>query len=314
LNPKLWLVDRAEKGANLIEEGLDEKSPWTPIRIIQWAIPYLRRKGIQNPRLDAEVLIAHALKIDRLRVYLQFDKPLNADELSLIRDLLKRRSVHEPIQYITGVREFYGMEFKVSSSVLIPRPETEQLVELAIGCLNEVPVEKRLVLELGTGSGCVAIAIAKNINCQVWAVDCSKNALEVAAGNGNNLGVDGFIRWREGDWYSALETDDPPQFQVIVSNPPYIASGEKSDLPQEVRDFEPLQALISGKSGLEVYETLSEKLQKRLIPGGVFILEIHPERHRQIVDIFSHKKMKVSLYKDLKGLPRVLKLEKSSIY
>ena len=142
-----------------------EKAMWTPLKIIQWAVPYLTQKGVSHARFDVECLIAHALKIDRLKVYLQFDRPLDPSELTLIREYLKRRALHEPIQYILGVREFFGHSFKVRPGVLIPRPETEQLVELAIEYLKGIPEENRLVLDLGTGSGCIAISLAKAIPC-----------------------------------------------------------------------------------------------------------------------------------------------------
>ena len=294
----------------MLEEGIESKAPWTPIKIIQWAVPFLSRKGLQNPRFDIEVLIAYALKIDRLKVYLQFDRPLEPNELSLIREIIRRRSAHEPIQYITEKREFFGLTFKVSSGVLIPRPETEQLVERVIEHLRGIPEDKRCVLDLGTGSGCVAISIAKNISCQMWAVEFSKTALEVAVENGQNSGMDKAIRWRGGDWFSALKPGDPAQFQVIVSNPPYIAISEKDELAREVRDYEPSEALIAGKTGLEAYEALAKELPEKLIRGGAALFEIHSDRYKQIAEIFRSSNWRETLYQDLQGLPRVLKLEK----
>src|ERR1700679_4082874 len=209
-----------------------EKVMWTPLKIIQWAVPYLTQKGIPHARFDVECLIAHALKIDRLKVYLQFDRPLDPDELTLIREFLKRRALNEPIQYILGVREFFGHSFKVGPGVLIPRPETEQLVELAIQHLKGIPEENRSVLDLGTGSGCIAISVAKAIPCQVWAVDISDKALHMARENADNLGIT-TIQWRPGSWFSALKDEDLGQFQLILSNPPYIPLGEKAQLEEQ---------------------------------------------------------------------------------
>ena len=286
------------------------KPPWTPLKIIQWAVPYLSQKGISNARFDTETLIAFALQIDRLKVYLQFDRPLDSSELSLIRELLKRRAQHEPIQYITGKREFYGLPFTVSPSVLIPRPETEQLVEKAIEYLREIPEEKRLVLDLGTGSGCIALSIAKNIPCRVWAVDISEKALAIAIENARILGLEGNIQWRQGSWFSALESNDPSQFQVIVSNPPYITLSEMNELNPEVKGFEPPEALFAGDSGLEAYRNLAQNMDKRLILGGIALIELHSERYEAIAQLFKGSDWKESLYTDLQGLPRTLKLEK----
>lgn len=289
--------------------GGEIKQSWTPLKIIQWAVPYLSQKGVQNPRFDAEILIAFALKIDRLKVYLQFDRPLNADELILIREMLKRRSRLEPIQYITGEREFYGSPFKVTPAVLIPRPETELLVELAVEFLKTLPEENRLVLDLGTGSGCIGLSVAKNIPCQIWAVDISKKALEIAEENAQILQIS-HIHWREGDWFSALKPEDPEQFRVILCNPPYIALPEKDDLPPEVRDFEPFEALFSGQSGLKAYEDLAQNMDKKLLKGGIALLELQAQRADNISAIFRGPKWQERIYPDLQGHPRVLRLNK----
>jgi len=286
------------------------KPLWTPLKIIQWAVPYLGEKGIPNARFDVETLIAFALKIDRLKVYLQFDRPLDGSELSVIRELLKRRSQNVPIQYLTGKREFYGLTFKVSPDVLIPRPETEQVVEEAIQYLKGIPEEKRLVLDLGTGSGCIALSIAKNVPCRIWAVDISEKALIIAAENAQALSVEEAVRWRNGDWFSALNSKDPDQFQVIVSNPPYISLNETRDLPSEVRDFEPPEALFGGETGLNAYKELAQNMNKRLILGGIALIEIHPHRQNAISELFKSPDLKETLCRDLQGLPRVLKLEK----
>ena len=286
-----------------------EKAMWTPLKIIQWAVPYLTQKGVHHARFDVECLIAHALKIDRLKVYLQFDRPLVPAELTLIREYLKRRALHEPIQYILGVREFFGHSFKVGPGVLIPRPETEQLVELAIEYLKGIPEENRLVLDLGTGSGCIAISLAKAIPCWVWAVDISDKALGIARENADNLGVN-VIQWRLGSWFSALKDEDLPQFQLILSNPPYIPLGEKAQLEEQVRDFEPDEALFGGESGLEAYESLAVSLTQKLKIGGIALLELHADGLSKVLPLFERTGLKGVAYPDLQGHARVLKLQK----
>ena len=286
-----------------------EKAMWTPLKIIQWAVPYLTQKGVPHARFDVECLIAHALKIDRLKVYLQFDRPLDPSELTLIREYLKRRALHEPIQYILGVREFFGHSFKVRPGVLIPRPETEQLVELAIEYLEGIPEENRLVLDLGTGSGCIAISIAKAIPCRVWAVDISDKALGIARENADNLGVNA-IQWRLGSWFSALKDEDLAQFQLILSNPPYISLGEKAQLEEQVRDFEPNEALFGGESGLEAYESLAVSLTQKLKIDGIALLELHADGLSKVLPLFERTGLKGVAYPDLQGHTRVLKLQK----
>lgn len=285
-----------------------EKQVWTPLKVIQWATLFLSQKGIRNARFDAETLIAHALNIDRLKVYLQFDRPLDTEELTIIRNMLKRRALHEPIQYITGIREFYGFPFKVGPGVLIPRPETEQIVEKALLFLKAIPEKDRKILDLGTGSGCIAISLAKSVSCEIWAVDSSQKALEVANENARNLGVNMAIQWRHGDWFGGLHSQDPTSFRLIVSNPPYIALSEKEELDSEVKDFEPPEALFAGEKGIESYEAIEKDLVNKLVLGGAMILEIHANQYDKVSKLFQKHKLKETLYSDLQGLPRVLKL------
>ncbi len=290
-------------------ETESEKVVWTPLKIVQWAVPYLTQKGLPHARLDAESLVAHALGIDRLKVYLQFDRPLDPSELALIRDYMKRRAGHEPIQYITGTREFYGHSFKVAPGVLIPRPETEQLVELAIKHLETLPEEKRQVLDLGTGSGCIALSVAKALPCQAWAVDLSETALAIAQENANNLGVSN-IQWRQGNWFSALETTEKGRFQLILSNPPYIPLAEKAGMEAQVRDFEPEMALFGGESGFEAYEKLANSFGDWLAPGGIGLLELHAHGLEGVLALFEKAGFQGKSFPDLQGYLRVLRVEK----
>lgn len=293
-----------------MSEGTGDKEVWTPLKIIQWAVPYLAQKGISSPRMDVEVMIAHALHLDRLKVYLQFDRPLDAGELAVIRELLKRRAQREPLQYLLGQREFFGLNFKVGPGVLIPRPETELLVEGVLKHLEKFPEEKRVVLDLGTGSGCIAISVAKSIPCRVWGVDLSQKALEMAQQNAQNLEVASSIEWRQGDWFKALKGEDPSEFAVIASNPPYIPPQEKDELSPEVRDYEPSEALFAEKEGLKAYEDIANGLKNGLLPGGAAFLEIHANSFDKVSDIMATLGLKESLERDLQGHPRLIKLEK----
>lgn len=279
---------------------------WTPLKILQWAVPFLTQKGVLNPRLDAEILVAHALGVKRLQVYLQYDRPLDKDELAKIRGLFQRRAQHEPIQYITGSREFYGFSFAVAPGVLIPRPETELLVEKALEHLKTISEEKRTVLDLGTGSGCIALSIAKSLPSRVWAVDISEKALELARNNEEKLSTPG-VTWRQGSWFGALKTEDPAQFQVIVSNPPYIPLEEKQALAPEVREYEPSEALFAENNGLKAYEEIKEKLKERLAPEGKAYFELEAKGLDKVRGLFEGE-WELQAHPDLQGVARVLEI------
>lgn len=286
---------------------------WTPIKILQWAIPYLSQKGIKTARLDAECLIAHTLGVDRLKVYLQFDRPLNPSELARLKDAMKRRSQREPLQYILGSREFFGHSFKVESGVLIPRPETEHLVETALEYLRSKGWESPKILDIGTGSGCIAISIAKNWPTEVWGVDLSEKALVVAKANAQVLHPNGVYHWRLGNCYQALSPSDPETFQVIVSNPPYLLDGEIGDLDDEIKFFEPEEALFAGIDGLDIYREIAGKLLQKLIPGGVGLIELHSKNVDKIMGVFEGLSGRRRVIPDLQGLPRILCLERPII-
>jgi release factor glutamine methyltransferase len=293
-----------------VDQGQEKGGTWTPLKVLQWAVPFLRTKGLPNPKLDSELLLAHALGIDRLKVYLQFDRPLDRAELDLIRGYFIRRAGQEPIQYITGTREFFGYPFQVGPGVLIPRPETEHLVEKAISFLGAIPEREPRVLDLGTGSGCIALSLAKKVSCRVWAVEKSEKALKVAIQNGIFLGV-GTIHWRLGDWYGALQRTDPAQFHLLVSNPPYVSHEEKEMLDPEVLEFEPSEALFAEESGMGAYRKIAEKAWEKLIPGGNLILETHPDRWEEVSALFPEGAWRQrELIRDLSGHPRVLALKR----
>lgn len=246
-----------------------EREPWTIGSLVKWATDDFRSRGIESPRLDAEVIVAHALKIDRTRVIIESMRELEPEELSLLRGLVKRRRAHEPIAYLRGEREFYGRPFRVDARVLIPRPDTEALVDVALERSAHVSLSMRM-LDLCTGSGCVAVTMARQRpTSRVLATDISKDALSVASTNAYRLGAYN-VAFVESDLFERVEG----RFDVITANPPYIASEEIPTLMADVRDFEPKLALDGGADGLDLIRKIIERAPNHLEPGGVLAMEI----------------------------------------
>jgi release factor glutamine methyltransferase len=243
---------------------------WTIGSLVKWATDDFRTRGIENPRLDAELIVAHVLGIDRTRVIIESLRPLEGAELSRLRELVKRRRSREPIAYLRGTREFYGLPFKVDPRVLIPRPDTEALVDTALTRTAHVSLSMRL-LDLCTGSGCVAIAIAKQRPTgKITATDVSGDALAVARENAYRLGAYN-VAFAQGDLFEAAPSH---RFDVITANPPYIASGEIPELMADVRDFEPRLALDGGADGLDFVRRILDGAPGRLEKDGVLAMEI----------------------------------------
>jgi release factor glutamine methyltransferase len=240
---------------------------WTPLRLIAWTQGFFAKGGVDAPRLTAEILLAHALSCDRVRLYLDFDKPLGAPELSAFRDLVRRRSAGEPTAWLTGRREFLGHAFRVDSRVLVPRPETELVVESALALLPPGGA----LLDLCTGSGCIAISAAlARPDARVVATEISPEALLVARENAAALGAG--VEFLEGDLFEPLPPD--LRFDQIVSNPPYVPSGEIAGLSREVRR-EPRIALDGGADGLHLLRRIVSGAPSRLRPGGLLVIEMH---------------------------------------
>jgi len=240
---------------------------WTVLRLLKWTADYLAGKGIEGGRLDAEILLADILKFDRVGLYLNFDRPLVPDELAAFRERVRRRAAREPVQYILGRAEFWSLPFRVAPTVLIPRPDTEVLVEEAVKRLS-TPCT---VLDAGTGSGAIAIALACEVpQAVVTAVDICPDALVIAAENARSNGVEERIRLVKGDFAALPEGP----FDMIVSNPPYIPEGEMTGLMPEVRDHEPRLALCGGEDGLDPYRVLVKESPRRLRPGGWLVVEV----------------------------------------
>jgi release factor glutamine methyltransferase len=254
---------------------------WTIKELLAVTTDYLEKKEIESPRLSAEILLAHQLNIDRIKLYLRFDQPLHEQELAGYRSLIKRRLSREPLQYITGVQEFWSLDFTVGPPVMVPRPETELLVEHVVALcrgnrLTEGPCTR--ILDLGTGCGALAVAIARELEAvALWASDVSQEALDIARGNARKHGVEERIEFVLSDMWEAFSKLGLT-FDIIVSNPPYINPDAMDALPPEVRDHEPKQALDGGEEGMFYIRHIIEEAPKHLNPGGWILLEMDPEQ------------------------------------
>jgi release factor glutamine methyltransferase len=243
----------------------------TVLEVIQKSSEFLAKRGVDSPRLQAELLLAHVLKLPRMKLYLNFERALTETEANATRELVKRRGQREPLQHIVGTTSFCGFEIAVNRHVLVPRPETELLAEFGWQFLltHNAPAT---ALDFGTGSGCIAIALAaKCPSVRIVALDVSAEALALAQQNALHNGINGRVEFRAGDGFDALKVAE--QFDLIISNPPYIPSGEIASLQQEVRDFDPRGALDGGADGLDFYRRLATETGARLKPGGKIMLE-----------------------------------------
>jgi release factor glutamine methyltransferase len=252
---------------------------WTVRRALAWTTQRFEKKGIDAPRLTAEVLLAHCLGHSRVQLYVELDRPLDKVELAAFRQLIERRSAGEPTHYLTGKREFYGRAFRVDARVLVPRPETELLVEAV---LRHVPKDAPArLLDLCTGSGCIAATLAaERPQASVWATDLSKEACALAAENAEALGVGARVTVRQGDLFAPLPHG--ARFDVLVSNPPYIPTSALPGLPPEVR-HEPKMALDGGVDGLALVRRIAQEGLGCLRPGGLLALEIGEEQGAAVV-------------------------------
>jgi release factor glutamine methyltransferase len=243
---------------------------WTIRKVLTWTAQHFEKRQVDSPRLTAEVLLSHVLKTGRVRLYVDLDRPLSKDELATFRSLIERRMAGEPTQYLTGVKEFYNRSFKVDARVLIPRPETELLVEAALHALPKDAPSR--ALDVCTGSGCIAISLAaERPQASVLATDLSPEACALARENAEALGVGARVTISQGDLFAPVPED--ARFQLVVSNPPYIASWEIPGLSVEVRR-EPHLALDGGQDGLAVIRRVIEGARRYLLPGGLLAMEI----------------------------------------
>ena len=277
---------------------------WTVLDLVEWTENYFRESGITTPRLDAEVLLGFVLQKSRLQLYLSFEMPVFPDHLSVFRQLVQRRKEHTPVSYLTNHREFMSIDFYVDSRVLIPRPETEILVEYVLDRTStHGPIS---LVDIGTGSGAIAVSLAFNRpEWYIVATDISIDALAVAKTNATRHQTQ--IEFRSGDMLSTLESVDN-KFDWIVSNPPYISSQDYKILPPDVRNFEPKLALASPPDGLQLIRILIESAPNYLKPNGRLAIEIG-KGQRVDVENFVHrskKYQKIDFIPDLSGVARIL--------
>lgn len=274
--------------------------PWTSLKLIQWTTGHFEKKGIPNPRLDAELLLASVLKCKRVDLYIGFENAVSEKHLAEYKALIERRAKREPLQYILGETEFWGLKFKVTPDVLIPRPETELLVEEAL----KFP-EAKTILDIGTGSGCIAVSLAKHLpEAKVVATDISKESLEVAKQNAEKNGVADRIEFVASDIAPWLffETQER-KFDLIVSNPPYIDPLELDLLQTEVSRHEPRRALDGGKDGMEIVEKILKEAPDFLKSPGRLMLEVGEGQAEAL-----KKKYPCETRKDYAGIERVIVL------
>jgi release factor glutamine methyltransferase len=264
----------------------------------------LQTASIESPEREAASLLKFVLKCDTAFLYAHPETRLDAVQSILFKAVVKRRAGHEPFQYITGVQEFYGLEFEVSRDVLIPRPETEILVEAAIDALRNVSAPH--LCEIGVGSGCISVSILKNLpNATAIAADVSDGAIRVAAKNAEKHSVTdrlAFVR------SNVFENVDGVDFDAIVSNPPYIAASDIELLQEEVRSFEPRSALAGGPDGLDIVKQIIEDAPKYLSAGGLLLIEIGWDQSERVADMLDNDIWKdVEFLPDLQGIPRILR-------
>ncbi len=271
-----------------------------------WAIEELRRSHVESPVLTADILLGFVLGWDRVRILSHPERIIREASWLGLQNVVSRRAQGEPLQYLTQEREFYGLVFHVTPAVLIPRPETELLVEKAVSLIRNSPDPDTRFLDVGTGSGCIAISVAHEVPSSTgWAVDLSSSALQIARENAERNRVAERILFVQADLLECFAWK--PLFDFILCNPPYIPLGEYDRLPPEVRDHEPHNALFGGESGLEVYDRLIPEVSSRLASGGYLLLEVGAGQ----ADGVGHLVEEAGLYlemtiNDLQGIPRCL--------
>lgn len=308
-----------------------DTGPWTVARLLAWTRDYLTRQQVESPRLCAELLLAHAMGCPRIRLYTQYETVPGADALRRYREAVKAAAAGEPIAYLTGVKEFFSLEFEVTPDVLIPRPETEVLVERTVRLLRDSEPAGRKILDLGTGSGCIAVALAKNLpSVAVFASDISGAAVDVARRNAARHGVAERIEFRAGDLFepwvagggregeAPAEPSRPespsveggravPPFDLIVSNPPYVATAPGTPVAENVRKYEPTGALFAGPEGLDVIRRIVAEAPRWLAPGGHLLMEMAFDQAHKVCGLLNSSLwQEVTTYRDAAGHERVV--------
>ncbi len=289
---------------------------WTILKILQWTTGYFSSHQIDSPRVTAEILLAHCLGIQRIDLYLRHDQPLNQNELAAFKSLVRRRIHREPVAYITGEKSFWSLDLRVTSDVLIPRPDTECLVDTAIGVLPrrldpDAAALPRTVLDMGTGSGAIVLSLARERPGHIYfATDISFRSLTVARNNARRFGMESHIHFLVSDWLSAF-APGRIRMDLIVCNPPYIPSGDIETLEPEIRCHEPRLALDGSSDGLEPYRRILQQATSMISPAGTMLLEIGWNQKEAILEICRQfpEYRRARIIQDDAGHDRVLRLD-----
>ena len=286
-----------------------DSDPLTIRQALQQGTGILSHMGVEGARLDAEVLLSKVVGGGREKLYLNYDMSLEASDINLFQHLLQRRARREPISYITGQREFWSLDFFVTPVVLVPRPETELLVEVALALMGQLDKHSRFkILDLGTGSGAIAVSFAKErSNAEIWATDLSSEALDIARANVARHGLKKAIHFLQGDLFEPVEGRQA-FFHMVISNPPYVRRRELQNLPPEVRDWEPQLALDGGLDGLDLHRRIIQEGHLYLADGGFIALEIGPDMGDEVSRLFASVGCysEGSVYQDYAGRDRVV--------
>jgi len=305
---------------------------WTIQRLLNWITGYFTDKGIDSPRLSAELLLSQVLDLTRIELYTQFDKPVEQQQLHRLHALVKRAGRDEPLAYLIGRTEFYSLQLRITPDCLIPRPETELLVERAIHFLRDRASadhralehaasgnnrgDEQSVCDLCTGSGCIAVAIAKNFpHAGIIATDISDAALSVAAENASNHNLQQRITLLHGDLFEPLIRQlDTPRFDLIVCNPPYVSTPEFEKLDRNVRDYEPGIALLAGTDGLDIYRRIADQIDRFLKPDAAVMLETGYAQGPAVKSLLEHTGAfeKISIEKDSQNNDRIVTAAKQN--
>ena len=297
-------------------KGSRRESSWNILELLKWTSTFFSSHDVEDPRASAEILLAHALHLERIDLYIRYDQPLSRDELARFKTFVKRRLNREPVAYITGGKEFWSMMLDVTPAVLIPRPETECLVETALSLLPEQPFAGECpspprVLELGTGSGAVVLAVASRrpLFCY-FATDLSESAVRTAKRNAVHHRLDRKVRFITGDWFAPISRTRGC-FDMILSNPPYVPTPDIPGLQPEIARHEPIQALDGGQDGLRCLNRIIETAHRHLKPGGRLILEIGDQQRDDVDRIIAtcDKYRDVHFLRDYSGRWRVVHME-----
>jgi len=289
---------------------MTDDQPWTIGRLLKWTTDFLREKNAESPRLDAEVLLAHARDCQRIELYTVFEEVPDEQVRQKFRELVSRRAGGAPVAYLVGHREFFSLSFLVTPDVLIPRPETELLVVRALDLAKSSSQPLRIA-DLGTGSGVLAVCCAKHLPaCSVVALDVSPSALDVAKQNATRHEVAARIEFVCSDLFA--ECPVTAEFDLFVSNPPYVASSEMADLDAGVRDHEPRLALDGGEQGTEIIERLLPQVAERLKPNGWLLIEVSPTNASRVEQLLATESRFVGhkTIDDLAGLPRIVQAQR----